>query len=249
MSFHETQSGADYQKQLGIKWPVTTGFGPTDRPTIYSDRIEHSHNITLPDSYQGLPVTFWGCDWTGQLVKASFAEKIDPIFSTLYFHPDYNIQNASDRQKMIQVSHSQQLVDVWVSDEMDQLDHHLVEIDISTWLQIIKHLRAKHFQQLPYEITIGWALGQAQTRRQNINGYSQSHIQVRSRINKNLGHEWANKADGLRKLYSTLPLLPESPQTAIRLLEAKTQTAAKILNFDIAPQIVDTELGKVWRWD
>lgn len=238
----ETPSFVDqYKTQLGINWRVTSELGTVDRPSIITDPDAQLHRIITPA--QGIAQ----CDMVHELVHASWAEKLDPIFASVFFDPELDTSNPDVTNNMTMVYYAQQLIDVWVSDRMGQLNMNLVNEDVATFTQSMLRLQPAAYQNAPLEVALGTAMNRAQIGRFGLKGFNNKQKEIEERVEKILGREYGRMTKKLGELYGGLPLLSEQRLEALQQFQQQTQKAARIIGFPINPVIVDAGNRAYWR--
>jgi hypothetical protein len=230
-----------YTRQLGINWRVIREVGSVDRPSILTDPDAQLHRIITPA--HGVAQ----CDAVHELVHASWAEQLDPIFASVFFDPELDTSDAETTNKMTMVYYAQQLIDVWVSDRMGQLNMKLVEEDVSSFTQSLLRLQPVSFQNAPLEVALGTAMNRAQIGRFSLKGYNNKQKQIEERVEKILGRDYRRMTKKLGELYSGLPLLSQQRAEALDQFQQHTQKAARIIGFPINPFIVDVGNRAYWR--
>lgn len=228
-----------YTQQLGIMWRVNRVNGQVDRPSIISDPQERTHTIMLP------PGGVAPCDVAHELIHASWAERLDPIFSTVFFDPV--VAETEDAQaKMQMVYYAQQLIDVWVADRMAQLDSRLVQQDVATFTESMLRVPNAVYTQSPLEVMLGSAMNQAQITRQRVQGFNNKQKQIERRVEDILGRPNARITKKLTDLYTNLPQLSSDKQVACAQFQQQTQQSARILGFPIEPRLVESNGRTFW---
>lgn len=235
-----------YINKLGLTWLVDTRIDQVEQPMISSEPTRKTHLISLPLGYEQKE-EFWRTDLANVLIKAHLAETRDSIFASVRLDPDIDWQEAVNTQKAQQIYLAQQIVDVWVTDLMPDLDTSLVSTDIESWVSIALVLPDEIFKQTVYAIVLGYGLNSAQIARHDLSEYQQSNGRLLTRTNHVLGKGWGKKAVVIADLYTKAPELPEDGVAACLLFEKLVRESADILGFDVNPHIANKDNISFWQ--
>lgn len=231
-----------YIKEIGVNWKVNYVYGDVDSPIITSSKENREHYLAFPwihASFSGI----FRCDFVNLLVKAKFAETLDPIFSTVNFHPRHSIGNRTFQKRAEMLFCSQHFINIWAADKMKKIDKKFTEEDTLIRLDALLSSSSENFSRLKSESVVEYSLICGQIKRFKLYQFETENketlIKAQSLFDRDLTL--------LARMYATIPALPQDKKKALSLLEKKSRQAAKILEFPIKPTLVFLD-GKYF-WD
>jgi len=228
-----------FEKQIELEWKVSYFLGSGDSCQIFSDPTTKTHNISIPERWLKSTTIFFSIylhEVLHELCHAKLAELIDPIFSTVIFSKKYSIADRKFQKSAKQLYLSQSHVDIWVNDLRHHVWPHVTIVDCASFLraaEVIFHEDPTIItDSLELSIALAQYLGEAKRRSLFIPLLPQSLL--------------TPLIIELSQFYQSLPPLSYNKTEDIRLLEKTTQQAARILDFQIIPKLVDEEGRIVW---
>lgn len=232
-----------YTNQLGIQWPVSIEPGNVNGPSIITSPAERRHYIQYPVG-GSLPE----CDALHELVHASWAEKLDPLFCSIFYERAIDTEDYDTRVRMYHLYYAQQLIDVWVGDRMWQVNPETVKQDIGSYAMSMAVLPESALRaHQPGDIYVSLAIQMASIERHKVTGYNNKMKGIVDKIKKIYGVQAERMINRLTRLFKELPELPSERETALAVFQEQTQRAARIMGLDFTPVIVEEDGTTCWQ--
>jgi len=238
-----------YEKKLGLRWPVKYWIElDADTCQVLSDGAKENHQIWINGTtYHNLDSMIF--EVAHELCHCYLAERIDPVFSTIFFTKKWNkisVEKPDEfNRRATMLFYAWSHIDIWVNDVRHKFWPEFSYEDCYTFIQglqfIIKEQRYNIFTNP--KIVLAVAQCQAEMKRHDIKNMSHPF-----NILKNNGIAMDEQVKKLVKNFQSLPALKFRLKKDLKTLERSVREVACKLEFPINPRLV-REGRWVWSLD
>jgi len=238
----------DFISRLGIMWKVDYLYGDLEDPRLVSDPVGKNHQLVFPIWFEK-ESSAHKSEVLKMLSLAKIGESRDPLFATLRFRKEFDIEDASFQRAAQMIFQSQQITEVWATDLMRTVDKQLARADALDNFRLIGSYPDEIVNNLgPFVINF-YAGAYSSIKRGRFTDLEEPLKEFRARMGRIFDDEVLGMFDQMANLYANVPELSKERSEALKLLEQKTQESAEILGFPVIPAIYhDPEGFNVWNY-